>query len=71
MSELNNLILLKVLFLGSYFYQVHHLLERHLQVGVKLSLDQLMQDSQEGQGFQVLRGAPLNLERTVQNEGLN
>jgi len=51
----------KVLFMGDFFYQVHHILERHLKVGAKLSLNELVTASQEGRGFEVVRGTPLQL----------
>jgi len=51
----------KVLFMGEYFYQVHHILERHLQVGAKLSLGELLNKTRDGPGFQVMRGAPLQI----------
>jgi len=56
----------KVLFMGDFFYQVHHILERHLKVGAKLSLNDLVNASQEGKGFEVFRGSPLQL--TTQEE---
>ena len=51
----------QVLFMGEYFYQVHHILERHLQVGAKLSLGELLNKTRDGPGFQVMRGAPLQI----------
>lgn len=51
----------KVLFMGEFFYQVHHILERHLRVGAKLSIDDLVKASNEGKGFEVMRGSPLQL----------
>jgi len=57
----------KVLFMGDYYYQVHHILERHLQVGAKLSLNELLKASQEGKGFEVMRGSPLQLSMQEEN----
>jgi uncharacterized surface protein with fasciclin (FAS1) repeats len=51
----------KVLFMGDYYYQVHHLLERHLQVGKKLSLAELVNVTRNGEGFEVMRGPPLQV----------
>eukprot|EP00090_Calanus_glacialis_P012795 TRINITY_DN2142_c0_g1_i1.p1 TRINITY_DN2142_c0_g1~~TRINITY_DN2142_c0_g1_i1.p1 ORF type:complete len:616 (-),score=157.05 TRINITY_DN2142_c0_g1_i1:467-2314(-) len=57
----------KVLFMGDFFYQVHHILERHLQVGAKLSINELVKASQEGKGFEVMRGSPLQLSTQEEN----
>jgi len=57
----------KVLFMGDFFYQVHHILERHLKVGAKLSLNELVKASQEGKGFEVMRGSPLQLSTQEEN----
>ena len=55
--------------MGDYYYQVHHILERHLQVGAKLSLNELLKASQEGKGFEVMRGSPLQLSMQEENGG--
>ena len=47
-----------------------HLLERHAQVGAKLSLDQLVMESVNGGGLEVARGSPVVVRRTVENGGL-
>lgn len=57
----------KVLFMGDFFYQVHHILERHLKVGEKLSLHELVRNSQDGKGFEVMRGSPLQLSEQEEN----
>ena len=51
-------------------YRVTHLLERHAQVGAKLSLDQLVLESVNGGGLEVTRGSPVVVRRTVENGGL-
>ena len=61
----------QVLFMGDFFYQVHHILERHLKVGAKLSLNELVKASQEGKGFEVMRGSPLQLSTQEENGGEN
>ena len=55
--------------MGDFFYQVHHILERHLKVGAKLSLNDLVNASQEGKGFEVFRGSPLQLTTQEENGG--
>ena len=60
----------KVLTLGYSPYRVTHLLERHAQVGAKLSLDQLVLESVNGGGLEVTRGSPVVVRRTVENGGL-
>jgi len=57
----------KILFMGDYYYQVHHILQRHLQVGEKLSLNELLKVSREGKGFEVMRGSPLQLSTRGEN----
>jgi len=47
----------KVLFLGQFFYQAHHILERHLQVGMKLSVEQMV----ENRTLTTIRGPPLHI----------
>jgi len=59
----------KILFMGDYYYQVHHILQRHLQVGEKLSLNELLKVSREGKGFEVMRGSPLQLSTRGENGG--
>ena len=49
---------------------MHHLLERHLSVGVALSLHQLVQNSKQGAGLQVIRGQPLQVKTVEENGGL-
>ena len=56
--------------MGEFFYQVHHILERHLRVGAKLSIDDLVKASNEGKGFEVMRGSPLQLVTEEKNGGL-
>ena len=60
----------QVLTLGYSPYRVTHLLERHAQVGAKLSLDQLVLESVNGGGLEVTRGSPVVVRRTVENGGL-
>ena len=55
--------------MGDFFYQVHHILERHLQVGAKLSINELVKASQEGKGFEVMRGSPLQVTTQEENGG--
>ena len=55
--------------MGDFFYQVHHILERHLQVGAKLSINELVKASQDGKGFEVMRGSPLQVSRQEENGG--
>ena len=55
--------------MGEYFYQVHHILERHLQVGAKLSLGELLNQTRDGPGFQVMRGSPLQVTTEEDNGG--
>ena len=54
----------------SYFsYRITQLLERHTQVGAKLSLDMMVEDSREGRGVQVTRGSPVLVKKIVENGG--
>ena len=64
-----NNFLEKVLFMGDFFYQVHHILQRHLQVGAKLSINDLVKATQEGKGFEVMRGSPLQVSTQEKNGG--
>ena len=41
-SSLILISLLQILFMGDFYYQVHHVLERHLKVGAKMSLADLV-----------------------------
>ena len=45
------------------------ILERHLKVGAKLSLNELVKASQEGKGFEVMRGSPLQVTTQEENGG--
>ena len=61
--------LFQILFMGDFYYQTHHILERHLKVGEKLSLKQLVDRSQAGIGIEVMRGSPLQLFSKKENGG--
>jgi len=50
----------KILFLGEFFYQAHHVLDRHLKVGAKLSLSDLVSLGTVG----MKRGSPLTVEKS-------
>jgi len=45
----------KVLFMGQFDYQAHHILEKHLKIGEKLSLEQILVKG----SLSPLRGSPL------------
>jgi len=51
----------KILFMGDFYYQTHHILERHLKVGAKMSLKQMLANSKDGKDFDVLRGPSLKV----------
>ena len=42
MIKISKKIKFQILFMGDFYYQTHHILERHLKVGEKLSLKQLV-----------------------------
>ena len=62
-------LLFQILFMGDFYYQTHRILERHLKVGEKLSLKQLVDGSKDGRGIEVLRGSPLQLYSKEENGG--
>ena len=47
--------------MGDFFYQTHHILERHLKIGAKMSMKDIIDNSLEGKGFDVLRGPSLQI----------
>ena len=71
--------------MGEFYYQTHHVLERHLKVGVKMSLDDMVNSllsnililkvpfqissTETGVGVEVLRGPPLKVTTSVVNGG--
>jgi len=57
----------KILFMGEFYYQTHHILERHLEIGSKQTLKQLVDASENGNGIDVMRGPPLKLSRKLVN----
>ena len=36
------IVLFQILFMGEFYYQTHHVLERHLKVGAKMSLEDMV-----------------------------
>merc|ERR1712113_773403 len=48
-------------FMGDFYYQTHHILERHLKVGAKMSLKQMLDNSKHGKDFDVMRGPSLKV----------
>merc|ERR1719266_2751552 len=57
----------KILFMGDFYYQTHHILERHLKVGAKMSLKQMLDNSKHGKDFDVMRGPSLKVFRKEEN----
>jgi uncharacterized surface protein with fasciclin (FAS1) repeats len=51
----------KILFMGNFVYQTQHILERHLKIGAKMSLKEIIDDSLKGKGLDVLRGPALQI----------
>ena len=47
--------------MGDFFYQTRKILERHIRIGSKLSLADMIRESEEAGGVGVLRGAPLTV----------
>jgi len=54
----------KVLFMGKFWYQVHHILEGHLLIGSKLSVEDILGDKETG-SFNRLRGSPIEFYKTT------
>jgi len=57
----------KILFMGDFYYQAHHVLERHLKVGDKMSLRDMISATQSGTGVEVMRGPPLQISTSIEN----
>merc|ERR1712079_935245 len=60
----------KILFMGDFYYQTHHILERHLKVGAKMSLKQMLDNSKDGKDFDVMRGPSLKIFTKEENGGI-
>ena len=56
--------------MGDFVYQTHHILERHLKIGAKMSLKEITDASQNGKGFDVLRGPALHIYSEDTNGGM-
>ena len=56
--------------MGDFYYQTHHILERHLKVGAKMSLKQMLANSKDGKDFDVLRGPSLKVFAKEENGGI-
>ena len=57
--------------MGNFVYQTHHILERHLKIGTKMSLKEIIDHSQDGMGLDVLRGPALKIYSEETNGGIN
>ena len=55
--------------MGNFVYQTHHILERHLKIGAKMSLKEIIDDSLTGRGLDVLRGPALQIYSEETNGG--
>ena len=55
--------------MGNFVYQTHHILERHLKIGAKMSLKEIIDDSLNGRGLDVLRGPALQIYSEETNGG--
>ena len=55
--------------MGNFVYQTHHILERHLKIGAKMSLKEIIDDSLNGKGLDVLRGPALQIYSEETNGG--
>ena len=55
--------------MGNFVYQTHHILERHLKIGTKMSLKEIIDHSQDGMGLDVLRGPALKIYSEETNGG--
>ena len=55
--------------MGNFVYQTHHILERHLKIGAKMSLEEIIDDSLNGKGLDVLRGPALQIYSEETNGG--
>ena len=60
----------QILFMGDFYYQTHHILERHLKVGAKMSLKQMLDNSKDGKDFDVMRGPSLKVFTKEENGGI-
>ena len=56
--------------MGDFYYQTHHILERHLKVGAKMSLKQMLDNSKDGKDFDVMRGPSLKVFTKEENGGI-
>ena len=56
--------------MGDFYYQTHHILERHLKVGSKMSMKQMLANSKDGKDFDVLRGPSLKVFAKEENGGI-
>ena len=57
--------------MGNFVYQTQHILERHLKIGAKMSLKEIIDDSLKGKGLDVLRGPALHIYSEETNGGIS
>lgn len=57
--------------MGNFVYQTQHILERHLKIGAKMSLKEIIDDSLKGKGLDVLRGPALQIYSEETNGGIS